>query len=451
MKYCRLKHRGTRYSVRGNTQTKRRFRIVLLLACSFPLAATGSGQSLPLTLDAAEQYALEADPAVIASQSRAVALREQAVADGQLPDPKLGVGVYNVPLNDFSMTREPSTQFRTKVQQAFPRGDTLQYQRKRTEWLGKAQTAQTQLAQREIRRDVRQAYLELYYQVQAADIVSRSRDLFVNLVEITRAHFATGRVNQQDVLQAQLELSRLDDRATHIDGNIEEQQAQLTRWLGDLAWRPVATDFPALPELPPMDKLKAELPSHPAIQVASANVEANQQLVKVAREQYKPGWTAGIEYRKRFGDDPNGSDRDDMMAAMVTVDLPFFTEKRQDKRLTASRQNAEAAMQAREQRLRELRRMLEKNYAQWKRLGAQEALYHERLVEEANQSAEATLSSYQSGTSEFNTLMRARITELDVLLNDLRVRVDYAKAQARLLYLAPDNMSQPSPVEGTQP
>ena len=108
-------------------------------------------------------------------------------------------------------------------------------------------------------------------------------------------------------------------------------------------------------------------------------------------------------------------------------------------------------MQAREQRLRELRRMLEKNYAQWKRLGAQEALYHERLVEEANQSAEATLSSYQSGTSEFNTLMRARITELDVLLNDLRVRVDYAKAQARLLYLAPDNMSQPSPVEGTQP
>ena len=47
--------------------------------------------------------------------------------------------------------------------------------------------------------------------------------------------------------------------------------------------------------------------------------------------------------------------------------------------------------------------------------------------------------------------MRARITELDVLLNDLRVRVDYAKAQARLLYLAPDNMSQPSPVERTQP
>ena len=34
--------------------------------------------------------------------------------------------------------------------------------------------------------------------------------------------------------------------------------------------------------------------------------------------------------------------------------------------------------------------------------------------------------------------MRARITELDVRLQDVRIRVDHAKAQARLLYLAAD-------------
>jgi outer membrane protein TolC len=425
-------------------------RSIILLSATLPGATFGVLPDV-LTLGVVEKYALEADPAVIASQSRAVALQEQAVADGQLPDPKLGLGIYNVPLNDFSVTREPSTQFRTKVQQAFPRGDTLHYQQKRTEWLGKAEAAQTILARREIRRDVRQAYLELYYQVRAADIVARSRGFFQSLVEITRAHFATGRVDQQDVLQAQLELSRLDDRATHIDGNIEEQQALLTRWLNDYAWRPIDSRFPTLPDLPPLEVLKASLEEHPSIQTASARVEADQQLVKVAREQYKPGWNVGVEYRKRFGDDPNGSNREDMMAAMVTVDLPLFTEKRQDKRLAASRENAEAEIQTREQRLRELRRKLERNYAQWKRLGAQEALYHERLVSEAHQNAEAALNAYQSGTSEFINLMRARITELDVQLNDLRVRVDYAKAQARLLYLAPEFNTQPSFVEGKQP
>jgi outer membrane protein TolC len=136
---------------------------------------------------------------------------------------------------------------------------------------------------------------------------------------------------------------------------------------------------------------------------------------------------------------------------MVTIDLPIFTEKRQDKRLAASLQNTEAAIQLREQRLRELRRMLETDYAQWKRLSAQEALYQQRLVAEASDSAAAALNAYQSGTSEFNTLMRARITELDVKLINLRVRVDRAKAQARLLYLAPGYASASVPAGGAHP
>ena len=450
MKQCRINRCANTSSASADLKLAAGLRPLAWLLSIVPLIAYGGTQEV-LTLEAVEHYALQADPAVIASQSRAIALQEQAVADGQLPDPKLGLGVYNLPLNDFSVTREPSTQFRTRIQQAFPRGDTLHYQQKRTEWLSKAEAAQTDMARREIQRDVREAFLELYYQKQAADVVSRSRDLFQSLVEITRAHFATGRVSQQDVLQAQLELSRLDDKATQIDGTIEEQQARLTRWLGDIAWQPIDPVFPTLPHLLPLNELKESLKQHPAIQTASAKVEANQQMVKAAREQYKPGWDVGLEYRKRFGDDPDGSNRDDMMAAMVTVDLPLFSEKRQDKRLAASRQNAEAAVQVREQRLRELRRMLETGYAQWKRLGAQEALYHERLVAEASDSAAAALNAYQSGTSEFTTLMRARITELDVKLNNLRVRVDRAKAQSRLLYLAPEPDGTSAPITGGQP
>ena len=81
--------------------------------------------------------------------------------------------------------------------------------------------------------------------------------------------------------------------------------------------------------------------------------------------------------------------------------------------------------------------MLQSDYARWQRLGEQEALYREHLLREAMENAEAALLSYQSGVSEFDTLMRARITELDVRLQALRIRVDRAKAQARLLFLHP--------------
>lgn len=404
----------------------------------FLIALTpASGTQAALTLKASEQLALAADPAIVAGRSRAQALQDQAVADGQLPDPKLLVGVWNVPLDDFSMKKEPASQFRTGIRQAFPRGHSLRYRRQRTEWLSVAETARMQNTRKEIQRDVRQKFLELYYQEKAAGIIERTHKLFEQLVDITRAHYASGRVSQQDVLQAQLELSRLDDRATRIEERRDVQRASLSRWIGDAAWQAIDPQFPKLADVPPYEELKSTLPKHPAIKSASARVEASQQSVKEAREQYKPGFDVGLEYRKRFGNNADGSDRPDQMAAMITLDLPLFTEKRQDKRLSASQQKTQAAIQMREQKLRELQRTLASDYARWQRLGEQETLYHERLLHEAGDNAEAAVNAYQSGLNEFTTLMRARITELDIRLRDIRIRIDRAKTQTRLLYLAP--------------
>jgi outer membrane protein TolC len=404
-----------------------------------------------LTLEVAEQLALTADPAVAGARARGLALQQQAVADGQLPDPKLGFGAYNVPVDSFSLDREPMTQLFTRLQQSFPRGDTLRYQRQRSEWLGRAEFATAALKRRQIERDVRSTFLELYYQQQAAVVVQQSRGLFQQLVDITGAHFAAGRVSQQDVLEAQLELSRLDDRAARIAGDIDEQRAELARWLGDTAQQPISAEFPMLPALPSYAALGDGLVQHPSVQSATAQVQADQQMVRAAREQYKPGWDVGVEYRKRFGEDADGDDLPDMLAAMVTMDLPLFTGKRQDKRLAASRQNTEAARQLREQRLLELQRTLATTYARWTRLNEQEALYSDRLVTEAADNSDAALHSYQSGVTGFATLMRARITELDVRLQELRVRVDRAKAEAALLFLRPPENRPDSVAQGAQP
>ncbi len=402
--------------------------LLVLLPCAVEVRAE-------LSLSDAERLALTADPAIIASRSRALALQEQAVAEGQLPDPKLTVGVWNVPLDDFSMRKEGSSQFRTGIKQVFPRGQTLHYRQKSTEWLGKAEQARTKLAAQEILRDVRQTFLELYYDSQATHIIERSRGLFQQMLEITRAHYASGRVNQQDVLQAQLELSRLDERTSKVDEQTDIQRARLARWIGEAAWQPVAPEFPVLPKPQSRTTLLASLTQHPSIEAASAQIEARQQMIKAAREQYKPGFDVGLEYRKRFGDEVDGSERPDMMAAMVTLDLPLFTAKRQDRHLAATQQRAEAAIQSREQKLRDIQRLLESDYARWLRLGDQETLYQRQLLHEAKENAEAAVLAYQSGISEFNTLMRARITELDVSLEELRIRVNRAKTQARLLFL----------------
>ncbi len=401
-----------------------------------------------LSLQQVEEIALQADPAVLMRKSRADAMQEKAIADGQLPDPKLGLSVVNLPLDSFDLKQEPMSQVVTRIQQSFPPGDSLHYQQLSTEWLGKAERANMLLAKQQIRRDVRQAFLELYYQDQSRKIIAQTRELFVQLVDITRVMFASGRVSQEDVLQAQLELSRLDERAIRIEEQRDIQRANLSRWIGDDSLQEIEQVFPTLPAIPAKNRLESELLLHPAIQNSAAKVKANEQLVKKAREFYKPGWNIGLDYRKRFGNNPNGTERTDMMAASISFNLPIFTDKRQDRRLAASQQNTASARQQKEERLRELRRMLRADYSRWLRLGEQELLYKNKLLKEAIANTKASMHSYQSGTSEFITLMRASITELDVRLKDLRIRVDRAKAQARLLYMMPGESSDPALNEG---
>ena len=188
--------------------------------------------------------------------------------------------------------------------------------------------------------------------------------------------------------------------------------------------------------MPLWAQLETALLQHPVLEAETARVNAMKQGIRIAQEQYKPGWSAGIEYRKRFGDDPDGNPRSDMMAAMLNVELPLFTGNRQDRRLAASIAETEAAELRRDDKLRELRRMLAADYADWLRLGERATLYETKLLREATANADASLHAYQSGVTEFTTLMRARITELDVRLDELRIRVDRARAQANLLYLA---------------
>ena len=388
-----------------------------------------------LSLAEAERKALEKDPVVVAAETRADALEDDAVADAQLPDPKLRTGLYNIPLDTLDISREPSTQWRLGVQQAFPRGDTLLQKSRRTRARAEVERARALLERRRILRDVRTTFLDLYLQIESASIVKASRRLFADLVNITQGQYGAGRASQQDVLRAELELSRLDDRLTRIRTQEETARARLSRWLGELAWEPMVTKMPALPELPADIAADQQLEKHPEIALRSAIIETHRRSVDIAREQYKPGWTLGAEYRRRFGNNPDGSDRADMAAVMLTVDLPLFTGNRQDRRLAATEKQANAAYLDRANSLRLLREQLAADLANRKRLMQRLAFYRSDLLREAKENAEAALLAYQNGTTEFTGLMRARITELEVRLEALRLEVELLKTRARLLYL----------------
>ena len=389
-----------------------------------------------LNLYEVEQITEQKDFISKARQLRGDALGESAIADAQLPDPQLNLGLFNLPTDDFDINSEPNTQLRFGVSQSFPRGKTLTLKEKQTKWAG---NAEYQLSSDEITksiRSVREHYFNLYNQIGAQAIIDESRQYFVQLVDIAESYYKVGRVNQQDLLRAQLELSRLDDRVIELKTNEDLARAELSKWLDEKAFESIEKEYPILPALVPQQKIIDSLIRHPSVKAEDAMVSFFDEGVAIAREQYKPGWSVGVEYRKRFGDNMDGSDREDQAAAMVKVDLPIFTDQRQDRRLAASQYQVSAAKYVRNDKLQTLRQAVLRDYANWERLSQRSDLYESRLVPEANANANASLTAYQSGVTEFTTLARARITQLNVRLEALRAKTERSRAHARLLYLS---------------
>ena len=301
--------------------------------------------------------------------------------------------------------------------------------------LSESALAKADDARLKIIRNVRENYLNLFYEISAYQIIRETRKLFSELVKITESSYAAGRVNQQDVVLANLELSRLDDRSTKIQANEEAYRAKLAQWIGDAAWNKIDDKFPVLPVLPDSINLNTTIPEHPLIRAETANINASKQQSEMARQGYKPGWSLLLDYGYRSGNNPDGSDRADFATAMVSLDLPLFTGNRQDKTLASSEQEIAASRYTKDDHLRQLKLQYETSRHMWKRLGERETLYKNSLLTAAKNNSKVALKAYQSGVSEFNTLMRAQITELDVRLEDLRIRVDRAIAQAKILYV----------------
>jgi len=388
-----------------------------------------------LSLVEAERLALEADFIIKQYNASADSLNEIAIAEEQLPDPKAKFGIMNIPVNSFDRSQEPMTQLQFGVQQSFPRGDTLHYKRQRIEDMADVDKAKALDQKKKVLRSLRNSYLDLFLNVKTESILQQNRDLFTQLLDITQRQYAVGRDNQHDVLRAQLELALVDDRIAEIVGAKEIAQAELSKWIGsNSAQRPLPETFPELTTFSDVEMIISSLADHPLIQMEDAVVNSKEKNIKIAEEQYKPGWMLDLTYGQRSGNNLDGSSRDDFASAMVMVDIPLFTDKRQDKRLSASKLEHIASQYSRSDRLLELKRQVEKEHANWVRMGRRFELYETRAVVDAAQNSESTLKAYQNGQTDFTTLMRARLTELNTQLDMLKIRVDRAKSQANLLY-----------------
>lgn len=410
--------------------------LVLLLVLCVPRGVFAS-LNLNLTLLQAEQIALHQAPEIKSAEAKSQALSQSAIAAAQLSDPKLMLGAMNVPVDTFDFSQEPMTQVQVGLMQAFPRGRSLHYRSMQKENLSQAELQKAQLTRLQVLQGVRLSWLSLYYWIHAKKIVLKQKRVFRHLIKVTESMLANNKAQQKDVIRAQLELTELDNKLLDMNQQIDTARATLSRWIGPVFTKTANPKRLPIWSLPPTPiHFRNTIKQHPILKTDAALISAGYTSIQVAEQQYKPGFTVGVAYGFRQGRDVfTGRKRADFLTTQVSMDLPLFTRNRQDRTLKVNQANLLASEENQMSHFRQLWEALKIQYAVWQQQRKSAWLYRSHLVPEAKQYAEATQIAYQNAQTDFPTLARAYIRELNTELAGLKANVNREMARVNLLYL----------------
>jgi len=341
-----------------------------------------------------------------------------------------------VPTNSFNFNQDDMTMEQIGLQQTFARGNSLLMKSKQSLALAVGEKRKAQEKALTLLRNVRETWLDLYYWTQALHILQNNQAVYKDLLQVAISQYETGKAKQSDVLQMQLEISRLDDQAIQIKQQLDVLHAQLERWIGNKQTNhALILSLPHWPEPPPLKLLQNHLKRHPLLSIDAAVIAAAHSDVAFAKEQYKPGYILNVGYAKRQGHFVDGMTRPDFVGAQVTIDLPVFPANRQDRQMQASYNRLIASTLDQQIHYRDLLQILQTQYSTWKRLHERETLYKKQLIPELRQNAQAALKAFQNAKGELGMVLRIYSSELTTQLEYTQLQVDRAKSRAILLYL----------------
>jgi len=378
-------------------------RAVALAAALFAGGAQAGG---PLDLEQAVSRALAANPALQALDAQARAAGERVPQAGALPDPMMSLGAANLPIDGFDLTQTPMTQLQVGVSQRLPFPGKLALRERVARHRAEAALRQVEARRLELRAQVVRAWWSVFATDRALEAVRRSEDLVSRLIEVARTRYRVGQGTQGDVLLAQLERERLADQRLVLVARRGAQAAELLRLMAEEGETVALPD--RAPPLPDPASLRLErlmdmaLAHNPQLAAARARVQAAEARVDLAKKDYRPDFTASAAYGWR-------DDRTDLYTLRLGVSLPIYTGRKQDPQLAEYRARL-AEEKARQADLEDrIRARLQTALADYRSAHAQVALYHERILPQAQQTVESTLSSYQVGKAGFTNVIRAEV------------------------------------------
>jgi outer membrane protein TolC len=399
----------------------------------------GTAAAQPLSLEDALRAAHEQSPRLAAMRHAVSAAGHQSARAGALPDPRLRLGIENLPVTGpdrFRYGADFMTAGVVGVAQEFPNAAKREARAQRAERLREVEGVSLQASQAILQRDVAAAWLELHFAERGRGALEHlARRIRVQSDAVAPA-IARGRQGAADAFMLRQALEDTNDRLIEQDRMIARARIMLASWVADEAKRPLAAppDTARLPE--PAEALLARIAEQPQLRVLERREALARAEVDMARTERRTDWMLEVEYGQRrpyF---------DNMLTVMLSFPLSLWREERQDRDIAARLAELEQARAMQE----DARRMREAEVRGWiadfdtaqRRIARFESV----LLPLARERSAAAQAAYRGGRGELGPVLEAERSIAETELALVQALAERARAWANLAYLYPRESAQ---------
>lgn len=372
----------------------------------------GSSVSLRSLVD----QALERNPEIKAMARSFDMMRARVPQAKALPEPMLEYGyIGNIaPIPPFDIQKgDPSSARMLSFSQELPFPGKLGLKSRmaateaESEWWNYEQTRLNVIA------EVKDAYFDLFYLTKALETVTKNKDLLEKFAKIAEARYAVGKGIQQDVLKAQVEISKLIEQSTLLEQRRDTVAARLNSLLYRNPEFPLGTPEEIKPQsltqsLAELNELA--LANYPTLKMQRRKIDREQLGIRLAEKEFYPDFSVKFTYQNR-------PILPEMYGVSIGVKIPLYFWQKQRPAVA----EAAASKAAEQKRLENLTTVLffklKDKYLAATTAQKLVSLYGTTIVPQSSLSLESAIAGYEVGRIDFLTLLDNIVTLLNYELS----------------------------------
>ncbi len=360
---------------------------------------------------------------------------EQVPQARALPDPRFTYGYFIREVE----TRVGPQRHRVGLSQVFPWFGKIEARTDAAGAAAKAARKRYEAAKLRVFFEVKEAFYEYSYLARAVEMAGESLALVKHFEEVARAKYTAAAAGHPDLVRAQIEQAKLEDRLR----SLEELRGPIAARLNAILNREISLELPwpereesrsaSIDRKEFIELLKAR---NPELAALGYELEGARSRVELAGKSNYPDIGVGVDWiaTDRSSTDVSDSGKDPVIL-MFTMNLPLWRESNRAAEMEAK---ARLRMTSQEKREREnsLAAYGERVLYDFEDSDRKARLYGDVLRPKLEELIEASETAYKAGSVDFLSLLDAQRMFLEYALLGERAMADRAQRLAELEMLA---------------